>query len=181
MISFFDLFLVLFTGFAVGLDLRDKRIPNWLIFPGVTGGVLVNALKGQAQLYDSLLGLGLGIGILLIPFGLGWLGAGDVKFLGALGAILGAKWLPRIFLYSALLGGILALVSIAFRGMSLSSFLKDTFHEFKLLIISRGAVLPARVEERTLKGVHTLPYGVAIGLGTLVAFYFDPKGEWAGF
>jgi hypothetical protein len=30
----FDLFLILFTVFSMGFDAREKRIPNWLVFPG---------------------------------------------------------------------------------------------------------------------------------------------------
>ncbi len=180
MIVFFDLFLVLFISLAVGFDVKENRIPNWLILLAVTGGILISAWRGAAQVIDSLLGLGLGVGILLVPFALGWLGAGDVKLLGAVGSILGVRWLPRIFFYSALLGGGLAAASIAFRGTSLKSF-KDAFRDLKLFTISRGAVLPAAIGEKSAQGAHTIPYGAAIGLGTLVAFYVDPTGEWIGF
>jgi prepilin peptidase CpaA len=176
----FDLFLILFIVFSMGFDAREKRIPNWLVFPGMAGGILLNASKGNPYLIHSLLGLGLASGILILPFALGWMGGGDVKFLGALGAILGVTWVPHLFFYSALLGGLLALVSIVHRGMNLSAF-QESWWDFKLLITSRGAVLPERVSDRVLKGAHTIPYGIAIGLGTLVAFYVDPRGQWSGF
>ncbi|MGH7771573.1 MAG: A24 family peptidase [Candidatus Binatia bacterium] len=178
MIPIADFFLVLFTVFSVGFDIGSRRIPNWLILLGISWGILVNAWKGD--LFNSFLGLGLGIGILIIPFALGWLGAGDVKLLGAIGAILGVKWLPRVFFYSALVGGLLAIMSIFTKGMNPKAF-KDALYDFKLMIMSRGAVLPDTVNERRMKGARTVPYGVAIGLGTLVAFYVDPRGEWAGF
>jgi len=144
----------------------------------MTAGVFFNAWRGAPQLFHSLLGLGLGLGILILPFAFGWLGAGDVKFFGAVGAILGVKLVPRIFFYSALLGGVLAVISIAFRGMSLRIF-KTAWWDLKLLVASRGAVLPESVTEQNRN--DTVPYGVAIGLGTLAAFYLDPLGEWAGF
>ena len=177
----FNLFLVLIIGFAVAFDIREKRIPNWLILLAMTGGILLNAWKGIPHLFESILGLVLGIGILIVPFALGWLGAGDVKLLGALGAILGVKWVPRLFFYSALLGGLLALISIALsRGISLKVF-KGAWLDFKLLIMSQGAVLPETISDRARKKVATVPFGVAIGFGALIAFYMDPKGEWAGF
>lgn len=174
----FDLFLLVFTGLSIGFDVRQRRIPNWLVLTGITVGILFNAWRGVPQLFHSLLGLGLGLGILILPFAFGWLGAGDVKFFGAVGAILGVKSIPRVFFYSALLGGVLAVTSVAFRGMSLRIF-KTAWWDLKLLVASRGAVLPESVGKQSR--VDTVPYGVAIGLGTLVAFYLDPVGEWAGF
>jgi Flp pilus assembly protein protease CpaA len=53
--------------------------------------------------------------------------------------------------------------------------------DMKMFVTSRGTVLPASVSERDANGAHTIPYGVAISLGTLLAFYGDPHGYWAGF
>ena len=178
---FFDLFLLVFIGLSVGFDITEKRIPNRLILVAITGGILFNGWKGMGQLLASFLGLGLGIGILIIPFAFGWLGAGDVKFLGAVGAILGVQLVPRIFFYSAILGGVLAVIALAYnRSMSLEA-VKGAWRDFMLLILSCGVVRAETVSEKNPKGRLTVPYGVAIGLATLVAFYLDPKGEWAGF
>jgi len=175
---FFDLFLVLFVGLAAGFDLWTRRIPNWLVFLAVTGGILLNAWIGTPRLLDSLKGLGIGIGVFLIPFALGWLGAGDVKLVGAVGAVLGAGSLPRVIFYSALSGGVLAVITIIAHGANLKP-LHETWRNMKLLIMSRGAVLPEPISAQGQ--ARTIPYGVAIGCGTLVAFYVDPSGGWAGF
>lgn len=176
----FDLFLVLFVLTAVGFDLWQNRIPNWLSFPAIALGVLLGALTGMPRFLDSLFGLGLGLGVLFAPFAFGWLGAGDVKFLAAVGAILGVGWVPRVFFYSALLGGLLALISIVSRGIDKSVF-KETWADLKLFCLSRGSVLPQPVTERVSKGAQVVPYGVAIGMATLIAYYVDSHGEWAGF
>jgi len=176
----YQLFLVLITGFAIGFDIREKRIPNRLILVAVGGGILLNAWQGVLQFEYSLLGLGLGVGLLFIPFALGWLGAGDVKFLGAVGAIVGVQLVPRVFFYSVILGGALALISIAFGAIRLKAF-TTAWNELKLLIASRGAAMPDGVRDRVAKGAPAIPFGVAIGLGTLIAVYVDPSGEWAGF
>lgn len=176
----YHLFLVAITGVAIGFDIKEKRIPNQLILVAITGGILFNASQGVPQLKDSLLGLGLGVGFLIIPFVLGWMGAGDVKFLGAVGAILGVKPVAHVFFYSAILGGILALISAIVSGINPKAF-KISWSELKVLILSRGAVWPEMVNHRVSKGARSIPFGVAIGLGTLVAVYLDPRGEWAGF
>jgi prepilin peptidase CpaA len=150
----FNLFLVLFVALSIGFDVAQRRIPNWLNFAGIAGGLLFSASLGASHLYASLLGLAAGVALQLIPFFYGWVGAGDVKLFGAIGAIFGLSWIPRLFVYSALLGGMVALISIAFT------------EEFKYRLFKRNL---------------TIPYGVAIGLAGLVAFYLDPQGKWAGF
>ena len=150
----FNLFLVLFTALVMGFDITQRRIPNWLNFAGMAGGLLFSAWLGASELYASLLGLATGLALQLIPFFFGWIGAGDVKLFGAIGAIFGLTWIPRLFLYSAMLGGVVALVSIA-----LTNDFTQRFFKRKL----------------------TLPYGVAIGSAGLIAFYLDPQGKWAGF
>ena len=150
----FNLFLVLFTGSSMGFDVAQRRIPNWLNVAGILGGILINVWKGTPQLFDSMCGLGAGLGILLIPFAFGWVGAGDVKLFGAVGFIFGLSWIPRLLLYSSVLGLMSALISIA---------------------TTRGVV------KQLFKGTLTIPYGVSIGLGALIAFYLDPQGKWAGF
>jgi prepilin peptidase CpaA len=178
--AFFDIFLVLLLGLAAAFDLKERRIPNWLVLIAALGGLLLHFTSGVSQFLNSLSGLGLGIGMLFIPFALGWLGAGDVKLVGALGAVLGAQWIPRVLFYSILAGGLLALLSLATKGIQWS-LLKDTWLDVRLFVVSRGTAVPISITEREAKGVHTIPYGVAIGIGTLLAFYGDPSGYWAGF
>ena len=181
MIPLFDLFLLVFVGSSVGFDLKEKRIPNWLVLFAALVGIGIHAAKGTAPFLASVLGLGLGIGILFLPFTFGWLGAGDVKFFGAIGSLLGAQFVPRIFFYATMLGVILAIMAIFSQTIDLGGFIKRAWRDVKLLVMSRGQVLPESLNSRSAKGVHTLPFGVAIGLGTLIAFYVDPRGHYAGF
>ncbi|MGE4095365.1 MAG: prepilin peptidase [Candidatus Binatia bacterium] len=175
-----DSTLFLFVGLAVFFDIRERKIPNWLVLLALVAGFLINAVEGQFSFLKSLYGLGLGIGIFFIPFALGLLGAGDVKFLGAIGAILGASFIPRIAFYSVVAGGILALCSVVVNGFQFQN-ITTTIRDIQLFIMSRGKIAPETVQTRTGRGVNTIPYGVAIGLGTLLAVYGDPQGYWAGF
>ncbi len=178
----FNVFLIGFTSFAAVCDIKKNKIPNKLILVGLAGGVLFNAFRGVPQLFDSVLGFLAGIGVLLIPFALGWMGAGDVKFMGTFGAIFGIQWIPRIFFYCALFGGLLAVASVILRKSADIGFFNRAWEDIKLLVGGRGRTLPESVNDRALKkAAGTVPYGVAIGLGALVAFYLDPNGEWAGF
>ena len=131
-----DLVLLAIIIFSIYTDLRYRRIYNWVVFSAAAGGLALNlAAGGVAGLRGSLAGLLLGVGLLLIPFLLGGIGAGDVKLLGAVGALKGIGFVCLTFAAAALIGGIIGLIAI--------------------------------IKHRSFS--TTIPYGPAIGLGTLVA------------
>ena len=171
------------TGLSVFFDIFVKRIPNWLILFGLAGGLFLNGLDGLPQLYNSLIGFVAGIAIFFIPFAMGWVGAGDVKYLGVVGSLLGFQWLPRVLFYSALAGGLLAVGFVTYNRISLGvlDFVTSAWLDCKLAILSLGRMLPQAIDARASKGSHAIPWGVAIGAGTVLAYYVDPYGKWAGF
>jgi prepilin peptidase CpaA len=97
-------------------DWRSRRIPNWLTVPGLALGIAVNSwLRGWPGAKDSLLGAGLGLALLL-PFVLiRSLGAGDWKFVGALGAFLGPQNLLTVLLLGILVNGLMAAVMVVWK------------------------------------------------------------------
>jgi len=161
-------------------DLTLRRIPNWLIAIGVASGLTIHAFDGSAVFVQSLLGLIIGIAVLVFPFAMGWIGAGDVKYFGVTGALLGAMLLPRIFFYSALVAGLIAVGSVLLGRIRFFSF-KQIWLELKIAIISGGNVLPSSMRERSTNPHESTPWGVAFAVGSLIAYYIDPKGKWAGF
>jgi Flp pilus assembly protein protease CpaA len=182
LLSPLDLSILLVTVLSVFFDLMVRRIPNWIIAFGLAGGLLLNASQGFTQFSHSLLGFVAGIAVFIVPFALGWMGAGDVKYFGVVGALLGVGWLPRVLFYSILAAGVLAVGYVAIgRFDSSSGFFKDMWIDCKLAVLSLGRVLPDSISKRTAKGADSVPWGVAIGAGTLVAYYVDPTGRWAGF
>ena len=155
-----------------------RRIPNWLISVGVFLGVVINGMAGVSQFFQSIAGFVVAIVVLLLPFALGWIGAGDVKLFGVIGALLGLRWLPRVFFYSAVVAGLIAggyLVS----GLSGRARFKQLWWDLKLTLLSMGHVVPVPVHHRTFGG--SVPWGVAFSIGTIIAYYFDRTGKWAGF
>lgn len=88
---------------AVWTDLRSSRIPNWLTFPAMCFALIGHAWSGGIpEAIFGLSGLGVGLGLFLIPYMSKGIGAGDVKLLAAVGAMVGP--------YGALLSGLLAIM-----------------------------------------------------------------------
>ncbi|MGB7946461.1 MAG: prepilin peptidase [Candidatus Binatia bacterium] len=180
MLSLLDLSILFVTILSVFFDLAVRRIPNWIIAFGLIGGLLLNGSQGFTPFVHSIAGFVVGVSVLIVPFALGWMGAGDVKYFGVVGALVGIGWLPRVLFYSILSAGVLAVGHIALNRLNTEA-LKNVWTDGKLAIVSLGRILPESISKRTAKGADAVPWGVAIGAGTLVAYYFDPTGRWAGF
>lgn len=94
-------------------DWRSRRIPNWLTVPALILGIGANTLAhGWTGAKESLLGAGLGLGLLLPFVLLRSLGGGDWKLVGALGAFLGPPRLIVVLLATILVAGAMAVVLI---------------------------------------------------------------------
>ena len=141
---------------------------------------MLNAFHGYRYASQSVLGFLVGIAVLILPFALGWIGAGDVKFFGVVGALLGVSWLPRVFFYSAIVGGLIAIAYLAV-GLAHMPRFKEFWIDFKTAIISGGNVLPNGVSLRRHGSSSSVPWGVAFAAGTIIAYYLDPTGQWASF
>lgn len=143
---------------AAAIDLRSRRIPNWLTF-----GAWALALPVQMAIHGAaggasawVLGWLTGFGIFLPFYLLHGMAAGDVKLIAAVGAWLGAGMAAQIALATFVVGGIwaLALVLVSRKGRQLARNLGG--------IAIAGQSGPS---------VGSLPYGVAIATGTLAMLF----------
>lgn len=149
---------------AVFSDLRWRKIPNYLTLPAIVLGFLLNFLGNSWNgLVFSFLGFLVGMGILILPFMLGGMGGGDVKFMGALGALVGGYSILNIFLYTALAGGAIALV-VAIANKNLVDTFKRIWLLLKCVFLFR---LPSAGTGLLGKSI-AIPYGLAIGAGAIV-------------
>ena len=143
------------AGIALYTDTRSGRIPNRLTFPTLAGGLVVHsALGGWSGLGLSAQGAGLGLALLLLPFLIGGMGAGDVKLLAALGSLLGPAAIFSVFVFSALLGGVIGAV-ILVRVHSWSGTLATVMGGWRALLSP----------DLRVTRLHSFPYASAIFFG----------------
>jgi prepilin peptidase CpaA len=183
LLKLFDLAIIAVISLAAFFDMEWRRIPNWLILFGLSVALGLNGLRGMNEFYHSLIGIGVGIGVLFIPFAFRWIGAGDVKFLGVMGAFVGPHLLPRVLWYSALVAGLIAILSLIIKhfNMNLLRHAANDFNQVLLGLLTFGRAQAESANAWTARNREGVPWGVGIGLGTVVAYYLDPAGRWAGF
>lgn len=160
---------------AVWFDLRERRIPNLLVFPAAFTGLSLNAVRGWNGLWFSGKGLFVGLALLFIPYLLRVMGAGDVKLLAAIGSFVGTADVIRVLLLSLLAYPVLALGFLIHQRK-----LKLTLVRFgRLLLRLLGIFIsPLKLYAERLEAMDnpeiasaTSPFGVAISIGTLLAIY----------
>ena len=152
-------------------DVATARIPNWLTIPAAVGAVAWHAsVAGGAGIFTSAAGWLVGIGVLLLPWLLGGLGAGDAKLMGAVGAFLGPKGCFVAFLGTALVGGVAAVALLAWHGI-LGAACRRWLRMGTLLTLGEPGYEAPTAPERTPR----LRYGLAIALGTLGALLLGKR------
>lgn len=91
-------------------DLRYRKVPNILNFGLLFSALLWHATRGDGL--SSAAGAAVGLAALFVPYCMGGMGAGDVKFMAALGAVSAWPGVLDLVLWSALSGGILVVVLV---------------------------------------------------------------------
>jgi prepilin peptidase CpaA len=146
-------------------DVRYRRIPNAFVLATLVAGLTVNGIfNGLPGLASSFAGCGFAFVLMLLLHVFGAMGAGDVKLFAAIGAVTGAQMVIPTFLVVILTGGVLAVVSIVRAGI-----VRTTLHRVLQIFVGMlpGWEMP-RFEIPTDRRL-TLPYGVAITLGSIIA------------
>ena len=153
---------------AAVFDVRTRRIPNWLNLFGVLAGLLLNWFLNvdKYNWRSALMGLGLAFLIYFPLYLLRGMGAGDVKLMAAVGALVGpANWFA-IFVLSNILGAAAAVVLLLSKG-KLWGTLRNVGYMLNELAHFRPPYM--RREEFDLKSPKalTMPHGLAIAMGSL--------------
>lgn len=159
MITTFILMIILAISFYT--DIKDRLILNKVTLPAIVVGLIFHTIhSGWDGLLFSFLGILTGFGLLIIPYMMRGMAAGDVKLMMAIGALKGSAFTFGSFFYIVIIGGIISLIIL--------------IHQKELLNTLKRILFSARL--RTLDTLsktdvhHAFPYGVAIVLGTISYF-----------
>ncbi len=99
---------------AATTDLRDHRIPNALVFPVLVVALLGHfVFEGLDGLLFSFAGFAVGLLIFFLPFVIRMMGAGDVKLMAAIGALMGWRFILVTAVYASIAGLFVGLAILA--------------------------------------------------------------------
>jgi prepilin peptidase CpaA len=151
-------------------DVREQRIYNKVVLPSALAVFILNiSLYGFYGFKLSAIGFISGLGILIIPYLLGGIGAGDVKLLAFIGAAKGAQFVVNSAIYMAFIGGIISLIILIVNKQAVA-FFKEIFSWLVSYFYS------VKREVKFSRTSNKFPYGTAIVGGALICLLY--KGAW---
>lgn len=155
------LFLLLII--CVFTDIKERKIYNSILYPFLCAAWILHVVTGgSAGLKETLLGTAVGLSILLIPYLLGGMGAGDVKLLAVIGAIKGMNFVLLASVYMAFAGGGMAILILFFRKGVRARMMQIIYG---LHGLRNGVNMPISSDKEGLKASY--PYGIAIAAGAV--------------
>jgi prepilin peptidase CpaA len=159
-----EMVLLLMVSIAAVNDLTTRLIPNRLLLAGLACALLLHALSAApgAALLSALGGMAVGLAMFLPFYVVRGMAAGDVKMMAVVGAFSGPNDAIQIAVLTWCVGGVMALVLVLLRGR-----LQLALGNIGRLVLA--ALSPrARAATAASHSSGSLPYGVAIAVGTVM-------------
>ena len=171
---------ILIPGIVVAswIDYSQKRVPNSLNLSLIVVGFIVQGtFFGSEGLATGGLGLLVGFGVLIVPWLMHGMGAGDVKLMAAIGVWLGPTFTIYAFALGAGIGACIAIIMIVSTG------------RLRMACANIGVILTKCSNRETLfsefgsaksfgQTSQLLPYGVPLTAGTLIILGAKMFGWW---
>ncbi|MBK8268711.1 MAG: prepilin peptidase [Planctomycetes bacterium] len=165
--------------FASWNDYRRHRVPNWLNASILVLGIGVNSYLGSWNgLSASLLGAGVGFGCLFVFWAMRAMGAGDVKFMAAVGAWMGPSLTFQAVLAGGLIGGAMAVGMIAYQRRWMQTYL-NLGVVMKKVGSAETAFGDFGSARELNRGASVMPYAIPLTLGSLCVLFSNFFG-WGG-
>jgi prepilin peptidase CpaA len=159
-----NVILLLFIAVSVYTDLRFRKVFNFMVAGAIILGLGFNfIIDGNAGLKNSLAGMAAGFCFLIVFYMLHGVGAGDVKFMAAIGALKGMRFVLLGGMYGAVIGGLAAVIMLIYKRRLISVV--------KMLYYSLLVFLTAKTKESLdfdKKDSFSLPYTVFLSSGMLI-------------
>lgn len=166
--------LLLWLAAAVGIDLRERRIPNIINLSGALIGLGCGLFAGWDGLGTATLGLLTGLALFLPLHASGILGAGDVKLLAAASAFLGPLGAVNAALFTLVAGGVYAMATLVWHDGACETLGRYWFGIRHLL--TSGKWLGSREPDEAGRPLR-FPYAIAIATGVLLAVWLPILGS----
>lgn len=157
-------FAVLAAGLvaATVIDIRSRRIPNELTAAMAVLGIALAATGTSGLSFGgSILGCLFGLLLMMPGYALGATGAGDVKLMAGVGAIVGPGLVLSAFCLSTIAGGVLALIVATQRRR-----LGATVAAAGRMMAAPGS---APQEIKAAESTRRFAFGPAIAIGSVLA------------
>jgi len=156
---------------AAVTDVWKFKVYNLLTFPLLVSGLLYHAIHGGGPgLSGSLLGALVGFGLMILLYAMGGMGAGDVKFVTALGAWLGLPLTLYVVMAGCIAAGVYAAVLLVTAASLRETLLNIQILWLRLACLGRHLGAEDRVEaevQRTDRRRRLIPFSAMIALGLI--------------
>jgi len=167
---------------SVYFDSTQRKIPNRITMPAILIGVIWSTVNsGLDGFLFSVLGFLLGFAVFLVPYIFGGIGAGDVKLMAAIGALMGWRFTLASGLSTAIAGGVLVIIYLFIKGGfkqtlvdGIGLMIKPLFKFFYMVTGKEWFLNKQRffANHKSRKENDYVPYAIAISAGTLVVIFF---------
>ena len=155
-----------FLFLAVASDVRCYRVPNLLTLPALMAALVVSPwFGGTSGPLEAALGAGVGLALLMGPYALGGVGAGDVKALMALGAWLGPAPTLGATAWALIAAAAIGVAMLALR-REIGGFARRWGRSLvAMLALGRHAYEPPAPGSAAARGI---PFAAALAVGVAV-------------
>ena len=154
--------LVAVVAAAALVDLKTGKVPNWLTYPASALGLLVWGIaEGWPGLGGSAAGFAVGFVPLFVFYRTGaGLGGGDVKLMGAVGALRGWPFIVVAMFYSFIVAAAMGVVLMIWRGETRAT-LRRIGRTLKSVALPGATILSPSAPESI-----QVPFAACVCLGT---------------
>jgi prepilin peptidase CpaA len=165
--------VILTVLISIYTDLKKGKIFNVLTFPFFFGGFIFNFItKGTEGIFSSFLGFLVCFIPFYMFFWLGGVGGGDVKLMAGIGSWVGYPDAFYFLFFTAISGLVISLIFSVFKGR-IKNLLRGIVRESKGVTkkIASSVVTKEFRGEDFKESKESIPYSLAIGLGTFISFF----------
>lgn len=167
--------VLLATFVAAVTDVWRFKVHNALTFPLLLLGIIYHgAMFGASGVAQSVTGAVIGFAALIVLYAIGAMGAGDVKFVTAIGAWIGSEQIIPAILIGCIAAGVYAFVLLALHGGADHAWINLQLAMYRIKAIGRHLV--RNDESETCQEVakdldgrrkRLIPFSAMVGIGVV--------------